>query len=46
MIVYKMFLERFDYRSASEGQYTNYNIILEYAKELHDKGYITFLIKK
>ena len=42
MIVYDMFINKFDYRSCSEEQYESYQIILEFSLELREKGFVDF----
>lgn len=42
MIVYDMFVNKFDYRSCSEEQYESYQIILEFSLELREKGFVDF----
>jgi hypothetical protein len=42
MIVYEMFLHKFNSYNCSNEEYITYKIIHEYAIELKEKGFITF----
>ncbi len=42
MITYEMFLAKFDSRSCGDDVYTYYQILHDYALELHEKGYVDF----
>lgn len=41
MIVYEMFLERFNPYYCSTEEYENYKLLLEYASELKQNGFVT-----
>lgn len=40
MIVYEMFVKKFNPYSSTDEEYENYKIILEYATELKEKGWV------
>lgn len=42
MIVYQLFLNRFDSRSCSNEEYGAYGEVYSYAKELSQNGFVTF----
>lgn len=42
LIIYKLFINKFDYRSCSEQSYNHYQNILEYVAELDKNGFVTF----
>jgi hypothetical protein len=42
MIVYELFINQFDYRSCHSDLYYSYRNVLEYAKELREKGFVDF----
>lgn len=42
LIIYHLFIYKFDYRSCTPLMYEYYNIILEYSLELQSKGFVNF----
>lgn len=42
LIVYEIFLNEFDYSYCSKDEERNYDILLEYSKELRKNGFVIF----
>ena len=42
MIIYQLFINKFDYRSCIDEQYHAYRILWEFASELKEKGFVEF----
>lgn len=42
IIIYKMFLNKFNSYFCSDSLFENYKIILEYVEELNEKGFVEF----